>query len=73
MLFSIFLKSLKEEILMELSRKIGIGIVMMIPTFVISGLFWDLCHSWIAVLLVIAGMIFLYGKIITGKIRSLFN
>ena len=58
---------------MELSRKIGIGIVMMIPTFVFSGLVWDLSHSWIAVLILIAAMIYLYKEIITGKIKSLFT
>ncbi len=58
---------------MELPRKIGIGIVMMIPTFVLSGLFWDICHSWIVVFLVIASMAFLYKEIITGKIKSFFK
>jgi len=58
---------------MELSRKIAIGIVMMIPTFIISGLFWDLSHSWIAVFIVIIAMTFLYSGIITGKIRRLFK
>jgi len=58
---------------MELSRKIGIGIVMMIPTFVISGLFWDIFHCWIAVFVVIAGMGLLYTQIITGKIKSLLK
>ncbi len=58
---------------MDLPRKIGIGIVMMIPAFVFSGLFWDLTHSWIVVFLVIASMIFLYTQIITGKIKSFFR
>ena len=63
----------REDYKMELSRKIGIGIVMIIPTFVISGLFWDLSHSWILVFIVIAGMIALYKQIITGKIKSIFK
>ncbi len=58
---------------MDIPRKIGIGIVMMIPTFVISGLFWDICHSWIGVFIVIIAMAFLYKEIITGKIKKLFN
>jgi hypothetical protein len=58
---------------MDLPRKIGIGIVMMIPTFVLSGLSWDVCHSWIVVLAVIVAMAFLYKEIITGKLRSLFK
>ncbi len=58
---------------MDLPRKIGIGIVMMIPTFVLSGLSWDICHSWIVVLAVITAMAYIYKKIITGKIKSLFK
>ena len=66
-------KFVRGDCPMELSRKIGIGIVMMIPTFVISGLFWDLSHSWILVFIVIGGMILLYKQIITGKIKALFK
>ncbi len=58
---------------MELPRKIGIGIVMMIPTFVLSGLFWDITQSWIAVFLVIATMICVYFSIITGKLKRIFK
>lgn len=58
---------------MELPRKTGIGIVMMIPTFVLSGLLWDLSHCWLLILATIAGMGFLYAQIITGKIRALFR
>ena len=34
---------------MNLWRKIGIGIVSMIPAFVLSGLIWDMSHSWLSV------------------------
>jgi len=35
---------------MDLYRKIGIGIVTMIPAFVLGGLVWELFGSWLAVL-----------------------
>jgi len=62
-----------EESKMELSRKMGIGIVMMIPTFVFSGLFWDLFHCWIGIIVTIVVMGFLYIQIITGKLKSLLK
>jgi hypothetical protein len=34
---------------MDLPRKLGILIVMMVPAFVIGGALWNLVHSWIAV------------------------
>ena len=35
---------------MDVPRKIGIGILMIIPTFVGGGALWDLFHgSWLAV------------------------
>lgn len=52
---------------MDLPRKIGIAIVMIVPAFVGAGALWALFHSWIAVipwLLVISG---LTGIIISGK------
>ncbi|RPI74797.1 MAG: hypothetical protein EHM45_17205 [Desulfobacteraceae bacterium] len=52
---------------MDLPRKIGIAIVMIVPAFVGAGALWALFHNWIAVipwLLVISG---LTGAIITGK------
>lgn len=36
---------------MDLPRKLGILIVMIIPGFVIGGALWNLTHSWIAVLI----------------------
>ena len=53
---------------MDISRKIGIGIVMIVPSFVGSGALWGICKSWLAILVWIAIMIILYGGIITGKL-----
>ena len=53
---------------MDIFRKIGIGIVMIIPTFVGSGLVWGIFNSWIAVLAWIIIMAFLYGGILSGKL-----
>lgn len=53
---------------MDLFRKIGVGIVMIVPTFVFGGLIYDLLHSWWAVLVLQVIMIGLYGTIISGKL-----
>ncbi|RLF54529.1 MAG: hypothetical protein DRN37_10135 [Thermoplasmata archaeon] len=42
---------------MATPRKIGICIVMIIPTFVFSGLLWQWFHSWFPVI----GMIIVMG------------
>lgn len=36
---------------MDIPRMIGIGIVMIVPTFVLGGALWEMFHSWFAVLL----------------------
>jgi hypothetical protein len=33
---------------MDLPRKLGIGIVTLVPAFVLGGLLWGLTKSWIA-------------------------
>jgi hypothetical protein len=53
---------------MDLFRKIGVGIVMIVPAFVFGGLIYDLLHSWLAVLVLELIMIGLYGTIISGKL-----
>jgi len=53
---------------MDLFRKIGVGIVMIVPAFVFGGLIYDLLHSWWAVLVLLVIMIGLYGTIISGKL-----
>lgn len=58
------------------SRDIGIGIVMMVPSFVGSGAVWTLTHSWpetvrwIMVALWIIAMICVYGGILKKKYSS---
>ena len=52
---------------MEFSRRIGIGIVMLIPTFVGTGAVWALFHSWLAVLVWVAIMAVVAGGLISGK------
>lgn len=53
---------------MDLFRKIGVGIVMIVPAFVFGALIYDLLHSWWAVLVLEVIMIGLYGTIISGKL-----
>ena len=50
---------------MEMSRNIGIGIVMVVPAFVGSGAIWQLFGSWIGVLIWLIIMGFVYGKILS--------
>ena len=52
---------------MDLSRKIGIGIVMIIPAFVTGGLLWSIIPSWIAVVIWEIIMVLIYGGIVKGK------
>lgn len=52
---------------MQFSRRIGIGIVMLIPTFVGIGAVWALFHSWLAVLVWVAIMAVVAGGVISGK------
>jgi len=49
---------------MEVSRSLGIGIVMIVPSFVGGGAVWDLFNSWGAVITWIAVMAVIYGMII---------
>jgi hypothetical protein len=41
---------------MDTARKLGIGIVMIIPTFVVAGALWQIFSSWLAVIVWIAIM-----------------
>ncbi len=49
------------------SRDIGIGIVMIIPSFVGSGALWHLFHNWIAVFIWLIVMVCVYGGILKKK------
>jgi hypothetical protein len=55
---------------MDIPRKIGIGMVMIVPTFVISGALWDLFNNYIPIGVWVIVMAFLYIQIITGKLFS---
>jgi hypothetical protein len=51
---------------METPRKIGIGVVMIIPAFVLGGLVWSWFGSWTAVLILEIVMVLLYSSIVSG-------
>ena len=55
---------------MDIPRKIGIGVVMIIPTFVIAGALWDIFKNYIPIGVLVIIMAFLYQRIITGKLFS---
>jgi hypothetical protein len=52
---------------MELARRIGIGIIMIIPTFVGGGAVWAIFHNWFAALVWVVIMAVISGAIISGK------
>jgi len=58
---------------MELPRKIGIGIVMIIPTFVGAGAVYAIFHSLIPPVVWVLVMAFAYRAILAGKLNSLFG
>ncbi len=53
---------------MEVPRKLGIGILMIVPTFVGAGALWDLFHgSWLPVFGWIILMALCSGAIVSEK------
>ena len=52
---------------MDLFRRIGIGIVSIIPAFVLGGLIWDWFGSWLAVLGIVVIVGIFSGYTIAGK------
>lgn len=58
---------------MDVPRKIGIGIVMIVPTFVGSGALWALFHSFIPVTIWVVLMALVTMGIIVGKVPSRFR
>jgi hypothetical protein len=58
---------------MELARKFGIGIVMIVPAFVGSGALWQIFHSVIPVITWIIIMALVAGGIVTSKLSSMFR
>ena len=51
---------------MDIPRKIGIGIVMIVPGFVFGGMVWALLGSWFAVIVFEILMVLLYSSFISG-------
>ncbi len=51
---------------MDIVRKIGTGIVFIIPTFVFSGLVYDLFHSYILAIGMVIVPALIYISIIAG-------
>ncbi len=55
---------------MDLTRKLAVAIVMIIPAFVIGGLIWSLFGSWLAVLVWEVILVVIYFLVISGKFFS---
>ncbi len=53
---------------MDLSRKLGIGIVMIVPTFVGCCAVWSIFSSWLPVIAWIVIMGLSCGAILSGKL-----
>lgn len=54
---------------MDLPRKIGIGIVMIVPTFVGGGALYAIFHSLIPAAVWIVPMALVYRAIVSGKFK----
>ena len=52
---------------MDLFRRIGIGIVSIIPAFVLGALMWDWFGSWLSVLGMVVIVAIFSGSAIAGK------
>ncbi|MBN2124400.1 MAG: hypothetical protein JW821_08930 [Deltaproteobacteria bacterium] len=55
---------------MDIPRKIGTAIVMIVPSFVGGGALWALFHCWAVVVIWILIMMGLTGSIVTGKLSK---
>lgn len=55
---------------MDKPRKTGIGIVLIIPTFVIAGLIWALIESWLAVFIWVLIVAVFYGAFAADKLQA---
>jgi hypothetical protein len=53
---------------MDTARKLGIGVVLVVPTFVGSGAVWEIFNNWWVVLVWVVIMAFLYGGFFSGKL-----
>ncbi|MBW1772767.1 MAG: hypothetical protein JRJ82_07740 [Deltaproteobacteria bacterium] len=52
---------------MDISRKLGIGIVMIVPAVVGSGALWAIFHHAVPILIWVAIMLGTLGGIVSGK------
>jgi hypothetical protein len=57
----------------DISRKIGIGITMIVPGFVLGGLLWSWFHSAIMVVLLELALVGVYISIVTGKLGPILK
>jgi len=55
---------------MDLFRKIAIGIVSIIPAFILGGLVWAWFGSWLAVLGMVVLVGVFSGSVISGKFST---
>jgi hypothetical protein len=53
---------------MDNVRKLGIGVVLVVPVFVGGGAVWEIFNNWWVVLIWVVIMAFLYGGFFSGKL-----
>ncbi len=53
---------------MDTTRKLGIGVVLVVPAFVGGGAVWEIFNNWWVVLVWVVIMAFLYGGFFSGKL-----
>ncbi len=53
---------------MDNVRKLGIGVVLVVPAFVGGGAVWEIFNNWWVVLVWVVIMAFLYGGFFSGKL-----
>ena len=53
---------------MDNARKLGIGVVMVVPAFVGSGLIWEIFNNWWVVFVWVVIVAFVYGGIFSGRL-----
>jgi hypothetical protein len=54
---------------MDIARKIGILVVLIIPSFIGAGALWDLFHSWAVTFIWVAVMAVVAWNIVSGKLQ----
>ncbi|MFC1580777.1 hypothetical protein ACFL4N_07665 [Thermodesulfobacteriota bacterium] len=56
---------------MDIPRRLGIGIVMIVPTFVGAGALWAIFHHGVPILIWVAIMLGIFGGIFSGKLLKI--